>query len=611
MADPAEQAAAIELFLRNALRERRQEDRVIRQVMADLRRTLLAVERNLEISGIFRPGPGRDRQIAQLVSAVAASVQRIWGAPTLAQLQTALVPWFDGQLAFARKLVKAAGGTLTSEGAATASPSVVARAVNQAIVNGKTLSTTLTQTLPLLVADRVERMIRLGLQDAAGQVAAVYQDAVVVTTERNVEAIIRTGVHEVGSVAQQMIYELETDPAWMAENGLVWTAVLDSDVCPVCLGLDGTPFKLGEPQPYFDGTNKISPHLNCVLEGTSVEPGILAAAARAEYNGEVVTISTQGGRVLSVTKNHPVLTLNGWKPAKLLEQGDQLICRGTPIESVVDPGFDQSPALAEEIFALAGQVSTVQLSAVPAASMDFHGDGARVHGDVEIAVLNRNLLVNAEAMCPEHISNALFVATDSQLTLVDGLSPLDALLLAAHATATGFVGGRDLATALLKGHGSPLELLGLALRARGDASFDQPLSDGATVDTDFLRELVLAHTGGIELDDVADVKVDTKSHVTVYDFSTLSGAYFAGGILTHNCRCYLIPQDWYENEERIVDGDKGEARQTFKVAARAWVKDNPDTTRAIFGKKLGNQLLEGKIGFDKAVKTWQAPKRAT
>lgn len=338
MADPAEQAAAIEIFLRNALREKRQEDRLVRSVLADLRRTLQAVQRSLEGSGIFTPGPGRERQIAQLVSAVGASVQRIWGAPTLAQLQGALVPWFEGQMNFARRLVKASGGQLTAEGAASASPSVVARAVENAIINGKTLSTTLTQTLPALVADRVERMIRLGLQDAAGEVAAVYQDAVVTTTERNVEAIIRTGVHEVGSVAQQMIYEIETDPRWITTNGLVWTAVLDSNVCPVCLGLDGKRFDIGTPAPYYDGRNRISPHLNC--------------------------------------------------------------------------------------------------------------------------------------------------------------------------------------------------------------------------------------------------------------------------------RCYLIPEEWFDSEDRIVDGDKGEARQNFTVAAKQWIKDNPDTTRAIFGVKLGNRLLSGEIGFDKAIKIWQAPKKA-
>lgn len=333
----APKAEEIEIFLRNALRQKRTEDSVIKQIIADLRSTLLAAQRTIEGSGILAPGPGRDRQITQLVSAVASSIQRTWGIPTLARLQEAMVPWFEGQLAFARRLVRAAGGQLTAEGAVNASPTVVANAVNQAVVNGKTLSTTLTQAMPALMADRMERIIRLGLQDAAGQVAAVYQDAVVVTTERNVEAIIRTGVHEVGSVAQQMIYELEADPAWMEQNGLVWTAVLDSDVCPICIGLDGKQYKQGEPAPYFDGRNKISPHLNC--------------------------------------------------------------------------------------------------------------------------------------------------------------------------------------------------------------------------------------------------------------------------------RCYLIPQSWRDNEERIVEGDRGEARQTFKQAASQWVQDNPETARSIFGVKLGNQLIEGKISFNKAIKQWQAPKR--
>lgn len=335
----ASDADQIEFFLRNALREKRMEDRLVQGAIRDLRRTLKAIERSIEDSGILSPRPNRDAQITNLVTAVANSVQRIWGAPTLAQIQSALVPWFEGQLDFARELVRTAGGELTAEGAASASPTVVANAVNRAIVNGRTLATTLTQTMPVLVADRVERMIRLGLQDAAGQVAAVYNDAVVVTTERNVEAIIRTGVHEVGSVAQQMIYELETDPAWMAKNGLVWNSVLDSSVCPVCLGLDGKRFKLGESQPYFDGTNKISPHLNC--------------------------------------------------------------------------------------------------------------------------------------------------------------------------------------------------------------------------------------------------------------------------------RCYLIPAEWWQSEERIVEGDQGQARQSIKAAARDWVQNNPETAKDIFGVKLGTQLVEGKIGFDKAIRQWQAPKKAT
>jgi hypothetical protein len=46
-----------------------------------------------------------------------------------------------------------------------------------------------------------------------------------------------------------------------------------------------------------------------------------------------------------------------------------------------------------------------------------------------------------------------------------------------------------------------------------------------------------------------------------------------------------------------------------------WIRANPETTRAIFGKRIGDQLLgsdrEGRpvkrISLDRAVKLWQAP----
>jgi hypothetical protein len=60
--------------------------------------------------------------------------------------------------------------------------------------------------------------------------------------------------------------------------------------------------------------------------------------------------------------------------------------------------------------------------------------------------------------------------------------------------------------------------------------------------------------------------------------------------------------------KRVAEGDKGEEPLSFKAAAKTWVKDNPQTAQAIFGKKLGQRLLNGEISFDKAVKLWQSPK---
>lgn len=650
----------IELFLRNALREKALEDRLVKRALKDLRSTLGAIEQLVASSGALSLGINRERTIAAISSAVARNVQQTWGIPQLASLQQALEPFIEAQLEFGRKMVEAAGGTLATPGAASLN---VAQTVNDAVVGGKTLSTQLTQTFPALVADRVERYVRLGLNQASGEVleTIAYQDAVVAVTERNVEALIRTGVHEVGSAAQMAIYEFEADPDWL-EGKLTWTAVLDSAACPICIGLDGKDYELGTPGPYFDGRNKISPHPNCVLGSTRVQPGTIAAGMRTTYSGNIVTISTSNGRDLAVTENHPVLTANGWKPAKLVTEGDQLLSQRIPDGvTSIDPDFNQSPSTAEELFTLVLQQSTVKRCGVPATSMDFHGDGTGMHGNVEIACVNRELLLHGEALCPEHIGQALLVGADVDLAPVTGLSPLDSLLLAMHATASSLVGGSDLAAALLRGELTPLQSLRLALIARRHPRFDEPLADAASGNTQMLSDLVFAHTrkvelgnhlsigvglgpdadamaqqaitdgfnahtmplgqlvhahpGLVELDNVVSVQIEARHDVPVYDFTTLSGAYFADGILTHNCRCYVVPAKWRDDDmtspsgdaisaRRPAEGDKGESTVTFKKAAKTWVKENPETARQIFGKRLGDQLVAGTISFDKAVKQW-------
>lgn len=251
----ADLSSQIEAFLRNALREKQLEDRLVRQALSDLRNTLAAVERVVGQSGVLAIGPNRERAIEALVTAIARSIRDDFGVPQLVAMQEALAPFIERQLDFARQMVKTAGGELTNEGAVAFSQAQTQRLVNDAVAGGKTLSAQLTQTMPALVADRVERFIRLGLSDVGGETFRTYEDAIVRTTENNVEALIRTSVHEVGNAAQQAIYEFETDPDWLSAEGLQWTAVLDSSVCPICLALDGKRF----PSDY----RKVSPHYQC------------------------------------------------------------------------------------------------------------------------------------------------------------------------------------------------------------------------------------------------------------------------------------------------------------------------------------------------------------
>lgn len=267
----------IERFLRMALLQRRVEDARIRDALQRLRPVLADVERIIRESGALEAGPARERIIRAVSDVVARRLRDEWGVPLLASLQSELVPFVEQQMTQARLLVEGAGGTIVNPGAAAARLDVPA-VVNGVIVNGRPLADQLTGGLPVSIADRAERFIRLGLNDPG--VAATFETAVARTAENAVEVTIRSAVHSVGSEAQQAIYQFETDPEW-TKGEYTWTAVLDSRTCPVCIGQDGTERREGEPGAFWDGRSKIDPHPNCRCY-------VIPKAWRGEANERVV-----------------------------------------------------------------------------------------------------------------------------------------------------------------------------------------------------------------------------------------------------------------------------------------------------------------------------------
>lgn len=601
--------AQLEAFLSNALAERSVQSREVRKHMPGLKQLLLRIRQAIADSGVMEPSPSREPRVRLLVSTIAEVIQREWGVPTLAAMQADLVPYFAKQLAFGRRMIETAGGTLANAGAVVAAPARVAAAVDGAVVQGKLFGQTITRSIPGLIADRVERYIRLGLGDvASGDV--LYRDAVVSYAQRTVEATIRTAVHETGNAAQQLIYQVEADPAWLGEDGLVWTSSLDSTVCPTCIALNG--------KRYPTGSVKVSPHPNCLMPDTIVDAGNITAATRATYSGILVTIKTRSGRILTLTGNHPVLTTQGWKAAKLINEGDQTINHCVPVGgAAINPDLNQGVTTAEQLFALFAHQGNVSRSRMPAIAVDFHGDGAGLNLEIDILSVDRPLADCGHPAILQPLSDQELVPAGVLPVPVASFGPLDQLLLAAHLASAGIVRSLDLLCPLVAGHLTPLEGLCFASIAARHPAFSEPLGDGASVDAQALRDLVLAHPGLVELDDVTGVERNVTSHQVVYDFTTASGCYFANHILAHNCNCYLLP--WkYEKQDganRKATGDKGAEYIPVKRTTESFLRDNPDTTRQIFGKARGEALLRDlrsndektrRNALNRAVKSWQA-----
>jgi hypothetical protein len=152
-------------------------------------------------------------------------------------------------------------------------------------------------------------------------------------------------------------------------------------------------------------------NLMCVLPGQSVS-GRVVAASRALYEGEILQLRTNGSRRLTLTSNHPVLTMRGFVPAKDLRYGDHLLCDRGRVQEGISTGVAQQgkqyrPTPIDEIFG-----SLVGLRdrgmALALRPLDLHGDAKGTNGKIDIVRTNRKLLNDIQAGSAKAIRNIVF-----------------------------------------------------------------------------------------------------------------------------------------------------------------------------------------------------------
>ena len=220
------------------------------------------------------------------------------------------------------------------------------------------------------------------------------------------------------------VYNLEVEgvPEYFANGILVHN-------CPVCGYLGGQ--QLAEKQvkpteiedlkpvsvalnadfvlPFGGGTIHAPPaHPRCLLPDTEVVSfGPLTAVTQAFYQGRCVEVILGNGRKLSVTENHPILTPAGFVAANRLRQGDDVICVLSPerIAQSIDPDNDYRPTSIEKVFYARLEAGSVSFVSVPAAAEQFHGDGRRMNGNVQI-VGNANEAMY-DALADAHFDQAI------------------------------------------------------------------------------------------------------------------------------------------------------------------------------------------------------------
>jgi len=424
----------------------------------------------------------------------------------------------------------------------------------------------------------VNQVLAKRAQESADKVTATTRQAIFKTLQagvangeampelaKRVNAVFAATPARAKTIAQTEVVGAMNEAAHIYANNLppgmvgskIWLSHHDDRTRPHHVLADGqevpvsSPFFVGGYAMQFPGDPVAPPSevINCFPADTPVDaPGVLATSRRW-YMGDMVRLHTRSGTTIRCTPNHPILTLYGWKPAKALAEGDQLVeARLFEDASVCHPEVnDMPPSFGQLVDALEDGGTRRRMVVQP---KDFHCDGmsaSRPDGEINVVGANsplgrhnqfalaqvRRYLSLSETYLPR-LSLESFSATsraDSDGGITISLSTSGRLSIPSQPLT---LIKRGLTHADIHRLGSPTP--------RG-VGFPQDAADYGTVDPVPVGQSLLALASQIGLDDVVGVEVESfVGHVL--NLQTPVGWYTVAGLVAHNCRCgtgYLPP----------------------------------------------------------------------
>ena len=282
--------------------------------------------------------------------------------------------------------------------------------------------------------------------------------------------------------------------------------------------------------------------INCYTGDMNIKSAIVGAQ-KLFYSGNMVEIITRGGKRLTVTPNHYILSKNGFVKACDINKGDDLLCNTENVKAI--PGIlrrsnninNEKPTISEVFDSL---VVKFVSKTVPVVGLDFDGDGKNGQGNINIVNVNRKLNLNSELFFKD-IGNFSFKKSNSKSFLVKRFCRFYLGLSRMRTTPNRFMSFFNLISSFFRGHLRPFKFFGLGLTSHNYTLFRKMPMKRSSWNPRLIRDLVEANPTLIHFDEVVDVvNYDFSGHV--YDFTSLTGTNIVNNIYTSNCRCALIAE---------------------------------------------------------------------
>jgi len=241
---------------------------------------------------------------------------------------------------------------------------------------------------------------------------------------------------------------------------------------------------------------------------------------RRWYAGELAETIRDDGIVLHATPNHPILTVNGFKPAGRLDIGDNIICTSDErINGIKLYAKDMIPTF-EQIFS-AFDFLGVEHGVAPAGSGKFHGDTS--NSDIDVISMD-SLLVDKinpalrEKFAELDLSSADMIAV---LSFFTGNSSLADFGKGMSPTPASIVRSLDLFRSGFLVHLTPLELFGFALGTWSNPEIEESLANNMPSNAEVFSDCVFALAVLVHGLDVIDRKIDFfRSALALGDLNT-------------------------------------------------------------------------------------------
>ena len=360
-------------------------------------------------------------------------------------------------------------------------------------------------------------------------------------SDARAEAIAQT---EIGNVTSQIFMQEMISHGWsewiwdaMGEDPCQQLLVIQGVAYDGCLDLNGRKFKIGHPMP------PDAAHPNCIIPGQEVVVPNLSGGIKSFYHGTVIELTTEKGRQLTITPNHPILSSFGcWKPAHLFRKGDYLVTHLDPqrMLSSVYPYNHAGPALVEQVFESLKMTNGMTATRMPSAPEYLHGDARFVNGDIDVINPDIQLRETMDAALNQSVKYQFLGGIDKPFFIYRG-GGLDSLFNSPLLASNGAVGRFGPNQALLACGLRVPESLDFTKGSLLDVVLPQDPGNNDPTDAISVSEFVFRNAAFIETDEIVEIRgSEFSGHV--YDLSSdFYELYTCNGIIVHNCQCIPTP----------------------------------------------------------------------